>query len=126
MPLCEVSVVIGLFGIDAFCLFLVRGRNVVWTEVESSDHVEGNLAVKAEALEPDRGDLFAALVEGTNLCSVQRKEYTLGSIDRESDRRGRTDRMCGRRGHIEMGMGEGEEKGAVAPPCYSLAFLKRG
>jgi hypothetical protein len=78
-----VSVVIDLFGIGALCLFLVRGPNVVWTEVERSDHVEGDLAVKPEALEPDRGDFLTALVEGTNLCSVQRKERILGSVDVE-------------------------------------------
>jgi len=43
----------------------------VWAEVERPDHVEGDLAIKTEALEPDRGDLVAALVEGTDLCSVQ-------------------------------------------------------
>jgi hypothetical protein len=64
-------VVIGLFGIDTLCLILVHGRNVVWTEVERPDHVEGDLAIKTEALEPDRGDLVATLVEGTDLCSVQ-------------------------------------------------------
>jgi hypothetical protein len=78
-----VSVVIDLFGIEVFCLFLVHGLNVMWTEVERSGHVEGDLAVKPEALEPDSGDFFAALVEGTNLCSAQRKERVLGSIDEE-------------------------------------------
>ncbi len=68
--------VIDLFGIGTLCLFLIRGPNVVWTEVQRSDHVEGDLAVKPEALEPDRGDFFAGLVQGTNLCSAQR----LGSI----------------------------------------------
>lgn len=61
--------VTGLFGIDAICLSLVRGRNVVWTEVERSDDVEGDLTVKAKALEPDRGDFVAALVECTDLYS---------------------------------------------------------
>ena len=65
--------VIGLFGIDALCLFLARGRNIVWTEVERPDHVEGDLAVKPEALEPNRGNFLAALVEGTNLCSAKRE-----------------------------------------------------
>ena len=83
IPLCEVSVVIDLFGIDALCVFLVHRPNVVWTEVERSDHVEGNLAVKPEALEPDRVDFIAALVEGTDLCSEQRKKRILGSIDGE-------------------------------------------
>jgi hypothetical protein len=69
-----VSVVFDLFGIDALCLVLVHGLDVVWTEVERSDHVEGDLAVKPEALEPDRGNFFATLVEGTNLCSAQRKD----------------------------------------------------
>jgi hypothetical protein len=112
-----VSVVIEHFSIDALCLFLVRGPNIVWTEVEGSDHVEGDLAVKPEALEADRGNFFAALVEGTNLRSAQRKEriFILGSIWGE-DRRGMTNGLCGRRGHIEMGMGVGWEKGAVAPP----------
>ncbi len=59
--------VISLFGIYVLCLVLVHGRNVVWTEVESPDHVEGDLTVKPEALEPDRADLFAVLVEGTDL-----------------------------------------------------------
>lgn len=59
--------VIDHFGIDALCLFLIHGRNVVWTEVKRSDHVEGDLAVKPEALEPDRCDFFAALVEGPDL-----------------------------------------------------------
>lgn len=68
------SVVFDFFGIDALSLFLVRGLNVVWTEVERSDHIEGDLTVKPEALEPDRGDFIAALVEGTNLCSAQRKD----------------------------------------------------
>ena len=72
------SVVIDRFGIDALCLILVRGPNVVWTEVERSDHVESDLAVKPEALEPDRGDFLAALVEGTNLCSARRRERILG------------------------------------------------
>jgi hypothetical protein len=86
IPLCEVSVVIDLFGIEVFCLFLVHGLNIIivmWTEVERSGHIEGDLAVKPEALEPDSGDFFAALVEGTNLCSVQCKERVLGSIDEE-------------------------------------------
>jgi len=119
-----VSVVIGLFGIDALCLFLIRGRNVVWTEVERSDHIEGDLAVKAKALEPDRGDFLAALVEGTNLCSVQRKERISGSIDGERIREAGTDRLRGRRGHVRMEMGEGQEKGAVQlrPPCYRSPF----
>jgi hypothetical protein len=78
-----VSVVIEYFGIDVLCLFLVHGPNVVWAEVERSDHVEGDLAVKPEALEPDRGNFFSSLVEGTNLCSTQRKERILGSIDVE-------------------------------------------
>lgn len=65
--------VIDLFGIDALRLFLVHGRNVVWAEVERSDNVEGDLAVKPKALEPDRCDFIAGLVEGTNLCSAQRK-----------------------------------------------------
>ena len=75
--------VIDLFGINVLCLFLVCRSNVVWTEVERSDYVEGDLAVKPEALEPDRGDFIAALIEGTNLCSAQRKERILGPIDVE-------------------------------------------
>jgi hypothetical protein len=73
-----VSVVFDLFGIDALSLFLVRRLNVVWTEVKRSDHVEGDLAVKPEALEPDRGDFIATLVEGTNLCSAQQKDQYMG------------------------------------------------
>jgi hypothetical protein len=121
-------VVIGLFGIDALCLFLARGRNVVWTEVERSDHVEGNLAVKPEALEPNRGNFLAALVEGTNLSSAKRKgRQYLGLIDGERNRRGRTDRLWRRRGHVEMIMGVGEEKGGSCScaPLLSVAFLKR-
>jgi hypothetical protein len=46
----------------------------VCTEVERPEHFKGDLAVKAEALKPDRGDVVAALVEGTNLYSVRRKD----------------------------------------------------
>jgi hypothetical protein len=99
IPLCEVSMVIGLFGIDALRLFLVRGQKVVWTEVERSDHVEGDLAVKPEALETDRGDFFAALVEGSNLCSVQRKEHISGSTNGE---------RIGRAVLTDCGDGDGE------------------
>lgn len=60
--------VVDLFGIDVPCLFLVHGPNVVWTQVERSDHIEGDLAVEPEALESDCGDFLAALVEGTDLC----------------------------------------------------------
>jgi hypothetical protein len=59
-----------VFGVDELCVVLVRGRNVVWTEVERPNHVERDLAVEPEALKPDRGDLVAALIEGTNLCSA--------------------------------------------------------
>lgn len=81
--------VIGLFGIDAVCLSLVRSGNVVCAEVEGSDHVEGDLAVKPEALETDRGDFFAALVEGTNLCA--RRVYWVNRLGREIGEVGLTD-----------------------------------
>jgi hypothetical protein len=92
----------------------------VWTEVERSDHVEGDLAVKPEALEPDRGDFFAGLVEGTNLCSAH-----IGINRCGENRRGRTDGLCGRSGHVKTGMGVGEEKGTVLRPPVIARLLKR-
>ena len=102
--------VIGLFGVDALRLVLVHGRNVVWAEVERPDHVEGDLAIKTEALEPDRGDLVAALVEGTDLCSVQLR---LSTGERERDRRGTTDGMYGRRGHVKWVVREEKGEGGL-------------
>jgi hypothetical protein len=87
----------------------------VWTEVERSDHVEGDLAVKPEALEPNRGDFFAALVEGTNLCSA----HHIGINRWERNRGGRTNSLWRRRGHV---VGEERRRGQLRPPVYRSPF----
>jgi len=88
----------------------------VWTEVESPDHVEGDLAVKPEALKPDRGDLVAALIEGTNLCSAS----AIGINRRGREIGGAQLTDCA---VVEAILCRGEEdKGAVAPPCCPSLF----
>jgi hypothetical protein len=71
--------VVLFFGVDAAstAVVLVHGHDIVGAEVERSDDIEGHLAVKTETLKADGIDLFAILVEGTNLLFKKRCEIVL-------------------------------------------------
>ena len=54
-------------GVDPAGLPVGCGCDIVWTEVEGPDSVEGYFAVETEALEANGGNLVTVLVEGENL-----------------------------------------------------------
>lgn len=80
--------------VDPVGLLLGGSSDIVWTEVERPDDVEGNFAVEAEALKANGGNLVTVLVEGANLSRRAR----LGT---EDEAEGLTDSLYGLGGHSE-------------------------
>lgn len=67
MALGEAGVLLVCLCVEFLRLAGAGGGDIVGTKVEGADDIEGDLAVKAEALKADSGDLVAILVDGLNL-----------------------------------------------------------
>lgn len=67
MPLSEPCVLFLGLGVYLASIGVGRGDDIVGAEVQRADDFQWDLAVKPEALETDRGDLLAVLIDGTDL-----------------------------------------------------------
>lgn len=76
MALGEAGVLLVCLCVKFLRLAGAGGGNIVRTKVERANNVEGDLAVKAKALETNSGDFVAVLIDGLDLYTDrQRDEY---------------------------------------------------